>query len=290
MTTENAEQIAYWNGNAGQRWTERQQVQDILLAPISKVVIERADARPGERVIDVGCGCGDSTLTLAERVGGSSPAGRGTGHVTGIDVSEPMLARARERTPTGAPVTFIAADAATHAFQQASVDLLFSRFGVMFFARPDLAFANLRTTLRPDGRLVFVCWRTLAENPWFGLPLEAVYRHVAKLPASGPEDPGPFSFADEARVRRILTAAGFRDIDLEPVDTELDLACGAGLDGAVATAMSLGPAGRALDGQPDEKRSAAAREMQRMLEPYRVGANVRLGAAVWIVTARPDTR
>lgn len=285
----NLEQIAYWNGDAGRRWAQRQQVQDQLLAPISKLIIERADARPGEHVVDIGCGCGDTTLALAERVEGARPDGA-SGHVVGIDVSEPMLDRARQRTPAGAPVAYIAADAATHAFAAGSIDLLFSRFGVMFFAQPEVAFANLRAALRPSGRMVFVCWRTPAENPWFDVPLQAVYRHVPKLPPAGPGDPGPFSFADEARVRRILIGARFRDICLEPVGLDLDLACGAGLDAAVASAMSLGPAGRALDGQPEQARAAAANELRRTLEAYCDGTSVRLGAAVWLVTARPDLR
>lgn len=278
MTSQNAEQIAYWNGDAGQRWTQRQQVQDALLEPISRLVIERADARPSEHVVDIGCGCGDTTLALAQRVGG--------GHVTGIDVSAPMLARARERAPAGAPVTFVEADATTHAFAPASTDLVFSRFGVMFFAHPELAFANLHTALRPGGRLVFVCWRTPAENPWFGIPLQAVYRHVPKLPVTDPDDPGPFSFAREERVRRILSQTGFGDIGCEPVDLALDLACGEGLEAAVATATSLGPASRALDGQPDAARAAATVEVRQALQAYRDDMSVRLGAGVWIVSAR----
>lgn len=278
MTSQNAEQIAYWNGDAGQRWTQRQQVQDALLEPISRLVIERADARPGEHVVDVGCGCGDTTLALAQRVG--------DGHVTGIDVSAPMLARARARAPAGAPVSFVEADATTHGFAPGSADLLFSRFGVMFFAHPGLAFANLHAALRPGGRLVFVCWRTPAENSWFGIPLQAVYRHVPKLPATDPDDPGPFSFAREERVRRILSQTGFRDIGCEPVDLALDLACGEGLEAAVATATSLGPASRALDGQPEAARAAATVEVRQALQAYRDGMSVRLGAGVWIVSAR----
>src|ERR1700730_3278864 len=137
MHDRNADQIAFWNGPGGQHWTHRQEVQDALLGPISAVLMDRAAAVSGERVIDIGCGCGATSIELAKRVGP-------TGHVLGIDVSAPMLARARERAPQDAPVEFIQADATVHPFEAARADLLFSRFGVMFFAEPALSFANLR--------------------------------------------------------------------------------------------------------------------------------------------------
>src|SRR6202011_2354551 len=107
------------------------------------------------------------------------------------------------------------ADATVYPFVSGSFDLLVSRFGVMFFAQPALSFANLRRALRPSGRLAFACWREPRDNPWLMMPLEAVYKHAPKLPQLGPEDPGPFSFASEARVNRILSEAGFSAIAME---------------------------------------------------------------------------
>ena len=140
---------------------------------------------------------------------------------------------------------------------------MISRFGVMFFADPALSFANLRKALKPAGRLVFTCWREPRLNPWLMAPLKAATRHAPRLPKLGPEDPGPFSFADEERVRRILSAAGFVDVALEPVDLELDTAVGLGFENAVASALEIGPASRALEGQPDEVRSAAIAKSAR---------------------------
>jgi ubiquinone/menaquinone biosynthesis C-methylase UbiE len=197
---QNADQIAYWNGPGGQHWADRQQTQDIVLAPVSGVLIDRAKVKAGERIIDVGCGCGSTTIALAQKAG---PAG----HVLGIDISAPMLARARQMAPAGTPVDFVLADATVYPFDPASFDLLASRFGVMFFAQPAVSFANMRRALRPTGRLTFACWREPRDNPFFMAPLQAVYKHVPKLPQLGPEDPGPFSFASEARVHRILGEA-----------------------------------------------------------------------------------
>src|SRR5580692_10811615 len=196
---QNADQIAYWNGPGGQRWADRQQSQDVVLAPVADVLIDRARPKAGERIVDIGCGAGATTVAFAQQVGRS-------GHVLGLDVSAPMLARAREVAPEGLPVEFMLADATVYPFEPAGFDLLASRFGVMFFAEPALSFTNMRKALKPPGRLAFACWRDPRDNPFFMVPLQAAYRHVPKLPPVGPEDPGPFAFASEQRVRRILDA------------------------------------------------------------------------------------
>ena len=260
----NADQIAYWNGPGGQHWTDRQQTQDVLLAPVCDILIDRAKAKSGERIIDVGCGCGATTTALAQKVGP-------TGHVFGVDISAPMLARARQVAPAGLPVDFVLADATVYPFDPASFDLLVSRFGVMFFAEPALSFANMRKALRPSGRLTFACWREPRDNPWLLAPLQAAYKHVPKLPQLGPEDPGPFSFAAEQRVHRILGEAGFSAIAMEPCNLSLDVAVGRGLDAAVEAALEIGPASRALQGQPSDMRAAAAKSIREALAPFAKG-------------------
>jgi ubiquinone/menaquinone biosynthesis C-methylase UbiE len=275
---QNADQIAYWNGPGGQRWTDRQQMQDIMLAPIADILINRADVRTSERIVDIGCGCGAVAIALAEKVGPQ-------GHVLGVDVSAPMLQRARQIAPKDTPVDFVLADATVYPFELASADLLVSRFGVMFFSEPAVSFANMRKVLRPSGRLTFVCWREPRENPWLMTPLQAVYQHVPKLPQLGPEDSGPFSFASEPRVRRILTQAGFSNIAMQPHDLALDIAIGRGLDAAVESALDIGPASRALEGQSAELREASRRSIREALVPFTTGQSVSLPAAIWIVTA-----
>lgn len=274
----NADQIAYWNGPGGRHWTDRQQLQDIVLAPVSEVLIARAAVKTGETVIDVGCGCGSTSFDLVKRVGAG-------GRVTGIDISEPMLNRARELTLGGAPVEFVLADATVYPFAPASTDLLFSRFGVMFFAQPSVSFANMRKALRPGGRLAFACWRTPRDNPWMMLGLQEAYKHVPKLPEVKPEDPGPFAFASEERVHKILGEAGFSNIAMERVDLSLDIATGRGLEAAIESVLAIGPTSRALEGQPLDKIAAATQSIRTMLTAHLKGNSVPLGGSIWIVTA-----
>jgi ubiquinone/menaquinone biosynthesis C-methylase UbiE len=275
----NADQIAYWNGPGGEHWTERQPLQDILLAPISQILIDSAAANSGERIVDVGCGCGSTSIALAQAVAPS-------GFVLGIDISAPMLARARQLAPKTLPVDFVLADATVYPFDPASFDLLVSRFGVMFFAEPALSFANLRRALKPAGRLAFACWREPRENPMLMTPLQAAYKHVPKLPQPGPEDPGPFSFASEERVKRILREAGFVDVAIVPRNLSLDIAIGRGLEAAVQGAIEIGPASRALHDYPEDVRAAAKESIREALKPFVRGESVPLPAAIWIVTAR----
>lgn len=274
----NADQVAYWNGRAGERWASQQAVQDTIFIPVTQLLIEHARPQPGERVIDVGCGCGDTSIAFGKRVGAS-------GHVLGVDISEQMLARAREVAPANLPVEFALADATTYPFKAGAADLLVSRFGVMFFAEPARSFANLRKGLRRGSRLTFICWRGPKENPWLMVPLQAVYRHVPRLPPVGPEDPGPFAFASSERVEHILREAGFADIHIAPHDLSLDIAAGGGFESAVETAVIIGPANRALEEAAPDAKAAAIEAVRHDLKPFARGDSVRLGGAIWIVSA-----
>jgi SAM-dependent methyltransferase len=276
--TDNAAQAEYWNCVAGPKWTDNQEHQDQVLRPVSDRLIAAAEPRPGDRVVDIGCGCGATTIDFAARV---SPGGESLG----LDISEPMLARARERAPRNLPIRFELADATVYDFERYEADLIVSRFGVMFFADPAKSFANLRKGLKVGGRLAFACWREAKQNPFFILPLREAAKHAPPLPETNPEDPGPFAFANEARVRRILSEAGFADIVLKPHDLELDIAIGRGLETAVRAAMTIGPTSRLLDGQSEEVRAAATADIRKALAAQARGDSVPLGGAIWIVTA-----
>ena len=180
----------------------------------------------------------------------------------------PMLARARQLAPKGMPVEFVLADATVYPFEAGSSDLLVSRFGVMFFAEPGRSFANMRKALRPTGRMAFACWREPRENPWLMLPLQAAYQHVPKLPQLGPEDPGPFAFASEQRVTRILGEAGFSGIAMERCD--LVARCRDRPRARCGGRSRNGnrPGSRALEGQPADVKAAAAGSIREALVPF----------------------
>ena len=275
----NQAQIDYWNEQSGPKWVARQVELDRFLESLGRTAMDRLGPLAGARVLDVGCGCGDTTLALAERTG---PRGA----VLGVDVCTPMLARARERARHLPNVAFLEADAQTHRFDPKSTDALFSRFGVMFFADPTIAFANLRATLRPAGRLAFVCWQELAKNPWCMVPLGAVAAHVPLPPPPAPGEPGPFSFGDAARVRRILEGAGFARVEIEPHEQPLGLGDGGGIEQAVEFALEVGPTARLVKDVAPEVKGRAREAIRTALLPFAGPGGVRLPSASWIVTAR----
>jgi SAM-dependent methyltransferase len=272
-----AAQRAFWNSDAAMRWLKRQDETDATLAPVDAAAIARAAPQAGEHVLDIGCGCGASTIALAERTGAG-------GRVVGVDISQPMLERARYRTAGLPQVETLLADAAAHRFPAESFDLMFSRFGVMFFGDPTAAFAHLRGALKPNGRLVFACWRPFPENPWMMIPFAAATKHVPRPPRPGPEDPGPFSFADTERVTRILTQAGFSAPAIAKFDFVMDIAGGRGVDAAVESAAQIGAAAGALKDQPEELRQKALGEMRDALSGHEKDGRVELAGAVWIVS------
>ncbi|PCC67002.1 SAM-dependent methyltransferase [Nannocystis exedens] len=239
MSGDNSQMIADWNGRVGEGWRVHQERLDDMMAAYGEAVLQAAAARPGERVLDVGCGAGATSLALARAV---QPGGA----VVGVDVSVPLLERARERAAAaGLDLEFRRADASVDDLGPGGYDLLCSRFGVMFFADPVAAFRHLRAAARPGGRLVFVCWRAAAENDWVVLPQRALQGIVPPQPPPEPSAPGPFSFGARERVQGILDAAGFRAVTIAPFDAPLRFGRGdtpeAAVDDAVAQALDVGP-------------------------------------------------
>ena len=274
----NAEQIKYWNETAGPKWIAFQKLLDAQLEPLGRRTMDRARIAAGERVLDVGCGCGDTTLELARRVG---PKGR----VLGIDVSAGMVARAAETAGDAGLRNVLVenADAQTHRFPRGEFDVLYSRFGVMFFADAAAAFTNLRSALRPGGRVAFICWQALRENPWLAVPLAAAARHLTLPPPPAPDAPGPFSLGDPERVRGILSRAGFADVRLEDLRETLTIGGGA-LDQAVEFVLQMGPTGAALREADPAVRPAVAAAVRAALAPFHTPAGVRMPSAAWVVT------
>lgn len=275
----NAEQIADWNGDQGQRWVDQQALLDRMIEPFGQAALQAAAPRPGESVLDIGCGCGSTSLALARAVG---PQGR----VLGVDISRPMLDAAR-RLAAAQPelkLGFIEADASV-ATLPAGQDLLYSRFGLMFFAEPAPALRHLRAALRPGGRCAFVCWRAPRDNPWAMTPLVAARKALGvDPPPADPWIPGPFAFADEQRLRGLLAEAGFADVQLQRTDAPIRL--GASARDAAPASLQLGPAARlAREAGPAHTATLVA-AIERALAPLAAAdGSVALGGSTWVVSA-----
>jgi len=273
--TANAAMSDYWNAGAGETWARYQDQLDRQLASLGAEAMRALPLTSGCRVLDIGCGCGDTTLALAAAVG---PAGS----VVGVDISRPMLDVARARAAATPAAEFVEADAQTADLGQGGFDAAFSRFGVMFFSDPPAAFANIRKALKPGAPLAFVCWRPFLDNPWMRDPMAAARDLLPPQPSPDPLAPGPFAFADADRVRAILGAAGFQDVAIAPFDARIG---GSGVEQTLGLTFRVGPLGVALRERPDLAEVVADR-VRSVLTRYDTADGVLMPAAVWIVTAR----
>jgi SAM-dependent methyltransferase len=277
----NAEMTRYWNEEGGRNWLANERRFDVMLEPFEAALERVAAAAPGERVLDVGCGFGTTTLALARAV-----APHGT--VTALDLSEPMVARALERAGAAGVdnVVGLLADAQTGVLPSERFDLAVSRFGVMFFDDPVAAFTNLRGAMRPGGRLAFVCWQPAPVNSWIAVPVAAVVPIIGVPELPPPGAPGPFAFGDTERVRTILSSAGLEDIGVEPFAGPVVMGAGEGLDAAIAHVAASTEMQRLLGQRTEEERAAALAAVRAAFADHLDSGRVVLAGAAWVVTAR----
>lgn len=275
----NDEMVALWNGEATASWATHPDRYDTMLAPLGERVLDACGLRAGQRVLDVGCGCGALTIAAAQAMGSDA-------HVTGADIARPLLDVARRRAAAAqlTNVEFVECDVQT-AKIAGPVDTIISRFGVMFFADPVAAFANLRGQATPGGRLSFVCWRPLVENEWAMVPVLAVMPHLG-IPESPPPDaPGPFAFGDADRIRGVLGAAGWRAVTIDALDIPINVG-GAGTAAEAVAYYRADAFGRALFTTDDTgKAELAADALHAALSEHETPTGVVLGSATWLVTA-----
>jgi SAM-dependent methyltransferase len=271
-----SEQKALWNGAAGRAWVDAQAVLDRLFEPLEARLVETVTAASARTVLDVGCGTGSTTLALARAL---APHGR----TLGVDLSEPMIALARTRAAQEhAPAEFICADAHVHTFEPRSVDMITSRFGVMFFADPVQAFSNLRRAATSDGQLRLIVWRSADENPFMTTAERAAAPLLPDLPPRRADGPGQFAFANRDYVSSILQKGGWSDVDFQRLDVVCTLA-----EGDLAKyATRLGPVGMFLQNADAETRTRIADAVRSAYDPYVHGDEVRFTAACWMINAR----
>jgi SAM-dependent methyltransferase len=273
----NRDQAALWNNAAADTWLEMEAVLDRLFAPIAAAVVEAGFPGEGGRVLDIGCGGGATTLSMARRLGPE-------GSCLGVDISRPLVEAAtrrarREETPGAA---FVAADAQTHPFEAGAFDAAISRFGVMFFDAPAEAFANIRGALRPGGRLAFAAWRSPEENPFMTAASRAAAPFLPNLPTPTADGPGQFGLASADRTREILAGAAWRDVELARLDVEGVLSAPE-LDHYITR---MGPTGLAMQGLDAEARRPVAEAVRAAFDRFERGDGAAFQMACWLVTAR----
>jgi ubiquinone/menaquinone biosynthesis C-methylase UbiE len=269
------DQAALWNGPSGQAWIDGQVLLDGMFRDFERILVDEVAAQDARRVLDVGCGTGATTLAIAKRIG---PGGRSVG----VDISAPMIAVARARAAKErSTAEFVVADAGSDDLGAAGFDLLVSRFGVMFFEDPQRAFMRLRRHVRAGGAMRCIAWRHAAENPFMTTAERAAAPLLPSMPVRKAEGPGQFAFADSHQVSRLLEAAGWRDVELRPLDIE----CRFPETALVPYLTRLGPVGMALRDADEATRQRLVGTLRAAFDPYVRGDEVRFIAACWMLVA-----
>jgi SAM-dependent methyltransferase len=271
----NEEQAKLWNGASGHAWIEAQGMLDEMFKPFADLLVETVAAASARSVLDVGCGTGATTLAVARALGPSV-------HCTGVDISEPMIAVARARAERDhLPARFISADAQDHAFEPASVDMIISRFGVMFFDNAIAAFTNLRRAVTANGILRCIAWRSAAENPFMTTAERATTSLLPSVPSRQPDAPGQFGLANAQRVSTILAESGWSDVDLRAID----VACSFPERELVSYFTRFGPLARVLPEADERTRARVIETVRAAFEPYVHRDAVRFTAACWMIAS-----
>ena len=274
--------VDFWNEILVPKFTAYKHILVDGLTHHSAAIMPKLDVREGDRVLDVGCGFGDTAIQLARRVG---PDGR----VVGIDCCDAFLKTGRQDAAAAGltNLTFIEGDAQSHGFEP-EYDVVFSRFGTMFFENPVRGLRNTRTALKPGGRMTMIVWRTIADNPWLGRPKEVVLKF---LPPPGEDarscGPGPFSMADQDTVTGMLTSAGYEAPEFERVDAPLLV--GKSARDSMGFQLALGPAGevfREAGDLAEQRRDEIEQALREEISQYLTDEGIVMASSSWVISAR----
>ena len=281
MSEVNKNQKDFWSGKGGDIWVERQNAMDTMLSPLGEAALNKLNFNEEENVLDIGCGCGHTTLNIAKRI-------RPSGNVTGLDISEPMLKRAKESAVEMSitNTSFKCVDVQIEDLGDQIYSAAFSRFGVMFFEDSIAAFKNINKSLISGGYLSFVCWQSPAVNPWQSLFIQEVKKFL-DLPSPPPRSPGPFAFMESEYVSSILEESKFQDITIEGHEAEVNMFSGRSLSDSVKDYISINPVVTQMLKESSENQIAEiVNSGIEAFSPYYSEKGLIFPSATWLVTAR----
>ena len=280
MEDKNIKQKQFWSGAGGDVWVDKQREMDIMLNPLGERVIQGLDLKEETKILDIGCGCGATTLEIAKIVN--------QGEVIGVDISEPMLERATKTASDMAltNISYQVKDVQVDEMPNKYFDIAFSRFGVMFFEDPFEAFNNINHSLKDDGQLSFVCWQHASLNPWQSLSIQVI-KEFLDLPAPAPKSPGPFAFEDKSYINEILTESGFRDIEIKDNQEDIVMFSGKSIREACEDYLTINPVvTEMLKNSPTELREEILEALIGKFSDFHNNEGLLFPSATWIVTAK----
>ena len=275
----NLKQKEFWSGSGGDVWVNKQSEMDIMLNPLGTKAISKLDLSEVTKIIDIGCGCGATTLEIAKQLG--------EGEITGVDISEPMLARAAKNASDQSlsNANFQVLDVQVDDMPT-DFDIAFSRFGVMFFEDPYQAFSNIYKSLRENGQLSFVCWQNPSLNPWPSLSIQVIKEYL-DLPSPPPKSPGPFAFEDKDYISDILNQSNFKDIEIEANQEDIVMFAGKSIEEACEDYLTINPVvTEMLKNSKEELKDEILKALVLKFSEFHNGDGLLFPSATWIVTAR----
>ena len=279
MEDKNSKQKEFWSGKGGDYWVVKQNEMDIMLNPLGEKALAKLNLKADSNVLDVGCGCGATTLEIAKKVS--------NGIVTGLDISVPMLDQAKSQSSVQgiSNVDFRVFDVQVDQLDNEEYDNVYSRFGVMFFENPYEAFKNIYASLKNGGKLSFVCWQNPALNPWQSLSLQVIKEYL-DMPSPPPRSPGPFAFQEKDYVQDILEQSGFSKIDFDDNQEEITMFSGKTLQDASEDYLAINPVvTEMLKDSPDNLKIEIVESLKEAFAEFYMGNGLLFPSATWIVTA-----
>ena len=279
MEDKNSKQKEFWSGKGGDYWVVKQNEMDIMLNPLGEKALAKLDLKADSNVLDVGCGCGATTLEIAKKVT--------NGIVTGLDISIPMLDQAKSQSSIQgiSNVDFRVFDVQADQLDNEEYDNVYSRFGVMFFEDPYEAFKNIHASMKNGGKLSFVCWQDPTLNPWQSLSLQVIKEYL-DMPSPPPRSPGPFAFQEKDYVQGILEQSGFSKIYFDDNQEEITMFSGKTLQDASEDYLAINPVvTEMLKDSPDNLKIEIVESLKEAFAEFYMGDGLLFPSATWIVTA-----